>query len=140
MISRTSAFLLFSAFFVSTINAEECPEIPEAGCSICGEGKCINQEKKDVVFSFPSQPAVPCGMLQAAGLMGTIPLDQCGFLPGLVTVNCECQGPEDEVPVVSAPRDEVTSMSVSSANNLRSSIVSATTGAALLAVGGMYLN
>eukprot|EP00548_Thalassiothrix_antarctica_P002333 CAMPEP_0194141580 /NCGR_PEP_ID=MMETSP0152-20130528/10986_1 /TAXON_ID=1049557 /ORGANISM="Thalassiothrix antarctica, Strain L6-D1" /LENGTH=238 /DNA_ID=CAMNT_0038840257 /DNA_START=255 /DNA_END=971 /DNA_ORIENTATION=+ len=65
-----------------------CPEIPEDGCSICGEGKCVG--KLDAIFTFPSQPEVPCGTLQEAGILGVIPVDQCAFLPGFVAV-CECR-------------------------------------------------
>jgi len=65
-----------------------CPDIPDDGCSVCGEGKCVGNSM--AVFSFPGQPAVPCGTLQEAGIIGEIPLDQCDFLSPLIEI-CECE-------------------------------------------------
>jgi hypothetical protein len=58
------------------------------GCSVCGDGKEVG--KPEAIFAFPGQPAVPCADLQTAGESGLIPLDQCGFLPPLITA-CECK-------------------------------------------------
>lgn len=52
-----------------------CPDIPDGGCSVCGDGLCVTSP--DVIFEFPNQPPTPCGLLQQAGLDGIIPLDQC---------------------------------------------------------------
>jgi len=69
------------------------------GCSVCGDGKKVTAP--DAVFVFPGQPSVPCGVLQTAGESGSIPLDQCGFLAGLIPM-CEC-GPAGVTPVTEAP-------------------------------------
>jgi hypothetical protein len=69
------------------VQSAACPNVPPTGCSVCGTASCVG--KPDAVFSFPSQPAVPCGKLQSAGLNGLIPLDVCPFLPGLIA-DCEC--------------------------------------------------
>jgi hypothetical protein len=49
------------------------------------------------LFVFPSQPEVTCSTLQGAGYTGAIPLDQCGFLAGLIDV-CECGSPAPIAP------------------------------------------
>jgi len=59
----------------------------QTGCSVCGDGKAVTAPS--AVFSFPSQPPIPCGMLQDAGMNGYIPLEQCVFLPPLLTM-CGC--------------------------------------------------
>jgi hypothetical protein len=66
-----------------------CPPVPTIGCSICGSNSCVTLP--DEVFTFPQQPNVPCGILQQAGLNGTITPFQCGFLPGLVNITCGCK-------------------------------------------------
>jgi len=68
-------------------------EIPENGCSVCGPGMCVTNS--DVVFEFPGQPSVRCGDLENAGLTGIVPLDQCGFLPGLILDTCGCQNSQE---------------------------------------------
>jgi len=65
-----------------------CDTIPPTGCSVCGEGKFVSSP--DAVFVFPGQPSVPCGLLETAGLTGSIPLDQCSFLPGIASPLCNC--------------------------------------------------
>lgn len=65
-----------------------CADVPDGGCSICGAELCIRNP--DAIFSFPGQPEVPCGTLQAAGYDGLVPLSQCGFLPSLVIPACGC--------------------------------------------------
>jgi len=75
--------------FLTTCGAGNiCPSVPSSGCSICGPGFCVGNP--DAVFSFPGQPSVPCGTLEEAGIDGTIPLGECGFLPGLTNSVCEC--------------------------------------------------
>lgn len=66
-----------------------CQTVPAFGCSICGDNKCTT--KPDAPFSFPGEPAVLCGSLQAAGYAGFVPLSQCPFLPALVNDICGCQ-------------------------------------------------
>jgi len=66
----------------------DCPVIPANGCSICGEGKAIVDP--DRIFSFPAQPEVPCGVLQSAGISGSIPLDECGILASANITNDKC--------------------------------------------------
>lgn len=60
---------------------------PADGCLVCGPGEVVTNP--DAIFSFPMQPDTQCALLQTAGLTGLIPLDQCVFLPGLITV-CGC--------------------------------------------------
>eukprot|EP00548_Thalassiothrix_antarctica_P006610 CAMPEP_0194131662 /NCGR_PEP_ID=MMETSP0152-20130528/2387_1 /TAXON_ID=1049557 /ORGANISM="Thalassiothrix antarctica, Strain L6-D1" /LENGTH=547 /DNA_ID=CAMNT_0038826519 /DNA_START=25 /DNA_END=1668 /DNA_ORIENTATION=- len=80
----------------------KCPEVPDTGCSICGPGMCITDE--DAIFSFPGQPSVPCGILEKAGINGTIPLTQCKFLPPLVQEKCVCHSDTPGViPVTPSP-------------------------------------
>jgi len=61
--------------------------LPAIGCSVCGLGKFVSSPNN--IFAFPGQPAVSCGLLESSGLDGSIPLDQCVFLPSLVT-DCDC--------------------------------------------------
>ena len=72
---------------------------PADGCLVCGDGQIVT--KPDAIFSFTGYPATKCDVLQIAGLTGQIPLDQCPFLPGLITPDCEC-APGD-LPGVVAP-------------------------------------
>jgi hypothetical protein len=76
------------------VASNNCPPVPASGCSVCGPDLCISNP--DAIFSFPGQASAPCGTLQAAGLTGLIPSDQCPFLPSLVGV-CDCG--TDGVPV-----------------------------------------
>eukprot|EP00548_Thalassiothrix_antarctica_P012968 CAMPEP_0194171914 /NCGR_PEP_ID=MMETSP0154-20130528/6479_1 /TAXON_ID=1049557 /ORGANISM="Thalassiothrix antarctica, Strain L6-D1" /LENGTH=133 /DNA_ID=CAMNT_0038884433 /DNA_START=15 /DNA_END=412 /DNA_ORIENTATION=+ len=101
MVRVMSFFLFWPA--LESLAQVQCPEISAMGCSICGEGKCVTAP--DVVFTFPGQPSVPCGTLEAFGSDGTIPLSQCSFLPGLIG-DCEC-APEsvNSSPVAIAPAD-----------------------------------
>jgi len=92
-----------------------CPSVPSDGCSVCGPSLCVGND--DAVFEFPGQPAVPCGRLEQAGLNGEVPLDQCGFLPGLVVDICECRIgttpiPEPTNAPVVAPTDASIDISV----------------------------
>jgi len=61
----------------------------EAGCSVCGDGKVVTNPES--IFSFPGQPAISCGDLQADGEKGDVSADQCDFLPDLITPLCGCQ-------------------------------------------------
>jgi len=58
-------------------------------CSVCGDGKSVTEP--DAFFVFPGQPDVACGKLEEAGRDGTIPLNQCGFLPALIEDTCGCK-------------------------------------------------
>mmetsp|Transcript_16003 Transcript_16003/g.23536 ORF Transcript_16003/g.23536 Transcript_16003/m.23536 type:complete len:521 (-) Transcript_16003:133-1695(-) len=74
-----------------------------AQCSVCGENKEVT--KGDAIFEFEGQPSVPCGMLQVAGESGLVPLDDCQFLPDLLTM-CGCApvgGGEVETPAPVVP-------------------------------------
>jgi len=73
----------------TTLPNNTCPDVPKNGCSVCGPGMCVTDF--DAIFDFPGQPSVKCGDLERAGLSGIVPLDQCGFLPGLVLNRCKCQ-------------------------------------------------
>ena len=55
----------------------------------------------DAIFTFTGQPSVACGDLETAGENGQIPIDNCAFLPQLVSV-CECDVAPTPAPV-SAP-------------------------------------
>jgi len=66
-----------------------CTNIPPTGCSVCGVGKFVGDA--NAIFAFPGQPSVPCGLLETAGLTGSVPLDQCGFLPAFVADTCACE-------------------------------------------------
>mmetsp|Transcript_2142 Transcript_2142/g.3078 ORF Transcript_2142/g.3078 Transcript_2142/m.3078 type:complete len:83 (+) Transcript_2142:920-1168(+) len=77
MFCRTFSFLLF---VVTSVGAQEA-------CSVCGDGKVVTAP--NAMFEFPNQPSVPCKILEHAGMNGYIPLDQCVFLPPLLTM-CGC--------------------------------------------------
>lgn len=79
-----------------------CPDIPDGGCSVCGDGMCVTNP--DAVFAFPGQPEAPCGVLEDAGEAGTIPLDQCPFLPTFIQELCDCQSSIPPPPTM-APTD-----------------------------------
>ncbi|KAI2507625.1 hypothetical protein MHU86_6812 [Fragilaria crotonensis] len=57
------------------------------GCSVCGDGKVVSAP--DAIFAFPGFDPVPCGVLQQAGLVGQVPLENCPALSGLIGV-CLC--------------------------------------------------
>lgn len=106
-----------------------CPETPEGGCSVCGEGKCVTTP--DVIFSFPGQPSASCAAIEGAGFGGIIPLDQCKssklqpciflylwrgcsnnvqsgeFLPDLLLDPCSCS-PAIPLPPTHAPTSSPT--------------------------------
>jgi hypothetical protein len=75
---------------------EPCPAVPDTGCSVCGEDRCVGNP--DVIFAFPGQPSVTCGNLQGAGYAGQIPLTQCPLLPPVIDVLCECRDGPAPVP------------------------------------------
>lgn len=76
---------------------DTCPDVPEGGCSVCGEGACVTNS--DAIFGFPDLPDVTCGDLETAGLTSQIPLDLCPFLPNLVFGTC-CLPPEPPTPAL----------------------------------------
>jgi len=66
-----------------------CPIVPEGGCSICGEGKCVTNP--DAIFRYENQPEAPCGGLQTVGYSGSIDLSFCSFFPRLPELDvCGC--------------------------------------------------
>jgi hypothetical protein len=71
----------------STSAGGGCPAVPPSGCSVCGEGLCVGNPS--AIFIFTGQPEVLCGDLEQAGIDGQVPLDQCPFLPNLVST-CKC--------------------------------------------------
>jgi len=86
------------------------------GCSICGVGEEVS--KPDLIFSFPGQPGVSCGLLQSAGIDGSIPMIYCGRLAPIIGNVCGCAPittttmeedarttlvKSDDTPVTSAP-------------------------------------
>jgi len=77
-----------------------CPEVPSDGCSVCGEGKIVGN--LTATFEFPDQPSVQCALLEDAGYMGMIPLDQCVLLPKLDQIGVcgckDCAGGESPTP------------------------------------------
>lgn len=81
ILGRVAAVLLITAATTTTVGAQ--------GCSVCGADMQVGLP--DAIFAFPGQPVVPCGLLEIAGQTGQIPLDQCGFLPGIVMADCGCQ-------------------------------------------------
>jgi len=73
---------------LAPVEGGNCPPIPQGGCSICGEGKCVNN--KDALFVFPNQPEDSCGNLETDGRNGLIEPVQCQFYPAFVTETCGC--------------------------------------------------
>eukprot|EP00547_Thalassionema_nitzschioides_P013060 CAMPEP_0194261996 /NCGR_PEP_ID=MMETSP0158-20130606/46317_1 /TAXON_ID=33649 /ORGANISM="Thalassionema nitzschioides, Strain L26-B" /LENGTH=929 /DNA_ID=CAMNT_0039002139 /DNA_START=67 /DNA_END=2856 /DNA_ORIENTATION=+ len=69
-----------------------CPEIPDGGCSVCGEGKIVGNV--EAIFSFPGLPDIPCSTLEQSGLDGNIDLAECSQLPNLIEI-CECRDCDD---------------------------------------------
>lgn len=96
--NQTKPTMLFRflvlASFLTGVNSQE-------GCSVCGDGLAVGDA--DAIFSFPGQPAVPCGVLEQAGQNGQIPLTECGFLPGLVAPVCACGPVAAPTPVMMPP-------------------------------------
>jgi hypothetical protein len=88
-------FLIVASFVAAATGQAVAPP---GGCLVCGDGNVITAP--DAIFRFPSQPTVPCDILQLAGLTGEIPLETCPFLPSLIGV-CECM--EGNLPA--APTD-----------------------------------
>jgi hypothetical protein len=83
---NTLLIVLVIAGIVADVRGQ-CPPTPSDGCSICGEESCVGNP--EAIFAFPGFPAVPCGTLQEAGYMGTVPLAQCPLLANLIA-DCEC--------------------------------------------------
>jgi hypothetical protein len=75
-----------------------CPEIPDDGCSVCGDGHCVT--KPDALFAYPDQPSAPCRTLQAAGKAGILSSKQCSLLPPLISITCGCS---DSIAVTPSP-------------------------------------
>jgi len=66
-----------------------CDCQPVEGCSICGEGKEVNDP--DAIFAFPGQAPITCGELEDNGGQGLIDNDFCSILPGITEIVCDCQ-------------------------------------------------
>eukprot|EP00546_Thalassionema_frauenfeldii_P004036 CAMPEP_0178923818 /NCGR_PEP_ID=MMETSP0786-20121207/16971_1 /TAXON_ID=186022 /ORGANISM="Thalassionema frauenfeldii, Strain CCMP 1798" /LENGTH=616 /DNA_ID=CAMNT_0020598437 /DNA_START=130 /DNA_END=1980 /DNA_ORIENTATION=- len=79
----------------------DCPFVPPTGCSVCGDGRAVGNP--EAIFDFPGQPAVKCDLLQIAGVLGQIPLDQCQFLPPLLEI-CECTDCQEPPNIIPTPR------------------------------------
>jgi hypothetical protein len=88
LFNKTANVYLKEAEPCSSVAVTICPEVPSTGCSICGDGRCISNG--DGIFSFPGYPDVQCRFLQDYGYDGTIPLEQCPYLPQLVAAACDC--------------------------------------------------
>ena len=73
----------------------------------------------DAIFTFTGQPSVACGDLETAGENGQIPIDNCAFLPQLVSV-CECDVAPTPAPV-SAPTPAPVSAPTSAGSMVTSS-------------------
>ena len=58
-------------------------------CNVCGDGLAVGIP--DAIFEFPSQPTLPCSILETAGQDGLIPAEQCKFLPSLLKDLCGCE-------------------------------------------------
>jgi len=65
-------------------------------CSVCGES--LEVTNPEAIFEFPGQPAVPCGILEAAGEGGLIPTANCNILPNMISDICACKS-SDSAPV-----------------------------------------
>eukprot|EP00546_Thalassionema_frauenfeldii_P011298 CAMPEP_0178916502 /NCGR_PEP_ID=MMETSP0786-20121207/12684_1 /TAXON_ID=186022 /ORGANISM="Thalassionema frauenfeldii, Strain CCMP 1798" /LENGTH=191 /DNA_ID=CAMNT_0020589863 /DNA_START=98 /DNA_END=673 /DNA_ORIENTATION=+ len=74
-----------------------CPEPEELGCLVCGEGKCISENKADAIFSYGDFGEGSCADIQALGLIGTGDNADlaCQFLPVIpdfqTQCGCECR-------------------------------------------------
>ena len=95
--------LLVVAFFLfPATKADPFPDVPEDGCSVCGEGRRVNAPSVDISAFLPPTTALAiktCGELQEAGYNGyqDEAIDICGFSGAdlfasrqLVEV-CDCQ-------------------------------------------------
>ena len=71
-----------------TARSAPCPVVPADGCSVCGDGMCVTLP--GAIFEFCGQPAVPCDILEIAGQVGAIPLNQCPFIAGFIMDLCGC--------------------------------------------------
>mmetsp|Transcript_31757 Transcript_31757/g.48005 ORF Transcript_31757/g.48005 Transcript_31757/m.48005 type:complete len:149 (+) Transcript_31757:62-508(+) len=90
---------------VSVVNSQSsCPEPEQAGCLVCGEGKCISDEKADAVFSFEGFGEGSCADIQAFGLIGTGENADlaCQYLPLMpsfqTTCGCVCRDDSCKTP------------------------------------------
>jgi len=82
-----------------------CAVVPEGGCSVCGEGKCVTNPTG--LFQYENQPEAPCDVLQAAGYQGYIDNTYCSFFNQLPEINvCGCAAPTSAPsasPTISTP-------------------------------------
>jgi len=64
---------------VSTPGRVICPQLPnDTACSVCGPGRAITND--DTIFAYPGEPALPCSVLQGAGIAGFILEKECAVL------------------------------------------------------------
>jgi hypothetical protein len=92
----------------------------------------------DAIFTFTGQPSVACGDLETAGENGQIPIDNCAFLPQLVSV-CECDVAPTPAPVSAptpAPVSAPTPAPVSAPTSAGSMVTSSAWG--MILILGMF--
>jgi len=65
-----------------------CPVVPEVGCSICGEGRCVTDYY--AFFQEPGQPDSFCGFLELSGLNGELDSFVCSSLGRVIQDTCVC--------------------------------------------------
>ena len=88
--------------FLPALQAVPCPDVPEGGCSVCGEGRCVNAPDVEIADFLPPSVAsniFTCGELQQAGYEsyddGTF--DICGnsgvdlFASAQLVTVCDCR-------------------------------------------------
>jgi len=97
LLTRITAFLLFSKAPI-LVSGEHCPhQVPDGGCSVCGEDMCVGNPAE-----FVAELGLPCGFLESAGLNGQIPQLDCAGLPSMILTTCGCS---DEGYVENCPQD-----------------------------------
>jgi len=92
----TAKISLLALALSATTTAED-----DFTCSVCGDGKEVGDP--DGVFEFPGQPAINCGILEAAGESGLIPEAECLLIPPFIQDVCDCLDIEGSP--IAAPSD-----------------------------------
>ena len=87
---------LLCLFTKNTVAMPACPTVPDGGCSVCGAGSCVGEP--GAIVALPTGTITTCGELQDAGFGGFIQLDQCAFLPPLISTTCGCSETTDPQP------------------------------------------
>lgn len=97
-----------------TLAGGSCPPILPAGCSMCGEGKCVGNPSGEL--EIEGQPVLlRCDDLERLGASGFIPSDECLLMSTIVNEKCGCRPGEPSVtgapatpaPVTVAPETDV---------------------------------